>query len=237
MHRRRCLRVTASVGFAVLAGCEGLDDDDTAPTDGRPRSDESGGSSPDDGTPTPSPDPKTRTFSGTGQTETDTFSRQRPGPVAITMSHRGGGNFSIGLLDGNGERDDLLTTVVGRYSGVGLYSLADQQYRLDVEADGEWEVEIRSLPVYDSADDPAGKYGRHYRSYIGPHAFSGGERVTFSADSDGDNTVWLKNKYGERADLVFDETGRVGGASTRVNDSGVGYLDVRSNGTWSIGIE
>ena len=59
------------------------------------------------------------------------------------MLHGGRANFAIWLLDSQGDRISLLVNDIGKYSGEKLVTIDYQDdYILDIKADGEWDITI-----------------------------------------------------------------------------------------------
>lgn len=81
-------------------------------------------------------------LSGVGQQATNKFHLES-GLKIFKMTHSGGGNFAIWLLDSNGNKLGLLVNEIGSFNG----SKAEQipfagDYLLDVMASGSWTVTI-----------------------------------------------------------------------------------------------
>lgn len=240
MRRRRALSL---LGTALLAGCTGGDPSPAGSSGGGGEastptaSPEPTASPTPPPTPTPYPEAETTTFEGTGQTATEYFTPTLPGPTVIATGNQGSGNFAVWILDESGQQVELVANEIGSYTSVDMFALIPgSRYSLDV-AGGDWGIEVRSLPLYERGGSPAGSYGREYASFVGPVEFAGGERVTLSASSGGNVAAWLKDATGANAGLLFNEIGPVQGLSTRISAQGTGYIDVRTNGTWSMEIE
>jgi len=63
--------------------------------------------------------------------------------TVVEATHTNGeSNFQVSLV--GGEFDDLFVNAIGEYDGETAALIDDEgEYTLDVEADGDWEVEIR----------------------------------------------------------------------------------------------
>lgn len=92
----------------------------------------------------PEPEPRELiTLTGTGQ--------QAAGPVelvsglaTVKLKHTGDSNFSIWVLDKNGDNVELLVNEIGSFDGSKAFQVPnDGKYTLDVSADGPWEVTIQ----------------------------------------------------------------------------------------------
>jgi len=234
MNRRAFL---VSAGAAALAGCTGGGTaGDSTSTTTPSTATTTTTTSPPTTTTTAYPDPVTSTLSGTGQTVTESFTPELAGPTVFAFAYQGSSNFAVWLLDDSGSRQDLLANVIGAYSGVRMTGAAGTHY-LEVDTTGPWSVEIRSLPVYETGQSLPVHGGRDYASFVGPVQFPGSARATFSASSQGNNVAWLRDAFGQKADLLFNTIGPQNEISTTVQGSGVGYVGVQSNGTWSLDLE
>jgi hypothetical protein len=89
-----------------------------------------------------------QTFSGSGPDVSPPFALQL-GTARFEMTHSGSSNFAIWLLDGRGERVDLLVNEIGPFSGstaVGVtgepFDASPGVHYLNIGADGTWTVRI-----------------------------------------------------------------------------------------------
>jgi hypothetical protein len=64
------------------------------------------------------------------------------GRANINMTHDGEHNFAVYIYDINLGTRDLLANEIGPYSGSGTIAARDGIYVLDVEADGNWQIQI-----------------------------------------------------------------------------------------------
>ena len=73
------------------------------------------------------------------------------GPVQFTMNHEGASNFIVTLYDANGRYVDLLANEVGAYSGSksvssgGVFGSSPGIHYIDVDADGDWSIEVTEI--------------------------------------------------------------------------------------------
>lgn len=81
----------------------------------------------------------------------------------VTASHDGESNFAISVLDTDNETTgDLMVNTIGAYEGstaFGLHSLGGEPARLQVTADGAWEITVASFadaPVLELPTDGKG---------------------------------------------------------------------------------
>jgi hypothetical protein len=81
-------------------------------------------------------------MTGVGQHATRFFSLKQ-GVATFRMTHNGTSNFAVWLDDVNGKHVDLLANVSGTFNGTKAEDI-DQTgiYLLDIDADGEWKIDI-----------------------------------------------------------------------------------------------
>jgi hypothetical protein len=177
-------------------------------------------------------------LSGNGQTVTDTFQASRF--TTFVFEHNGDSNFIVELInDSTGDSEDILINEIGQVSGAVGTGLPDGDYLLDIDANGEWTIELGEPFA------PEGEWGVPPASIEGESKDVYGEleiddRVTFSAQHDGDSNfvveVYDEMNTGPFADeIVFNEIGQFDG-ETSVQLSGLFYIVVNANGSYTIDI-
>ncbi|MFC7044312.1 hypothetical protein ACFQH6_20655 [Halobacteriaceae archaeon GCM10025711] len=181
----------------------------------------------------PAPDGESYQFSGSGNDVTGEFSTEG-GLVVFDFEHDGSSNFQVQAVSGSGEKTYLVNEI-GTYDGqVALYQ-PPGTYRLDVTADGSWDVDI-TQPRFnqnDIHDLPAQASGKH-AAWFGPYEFDGSAEVTFEIKNDAQAGVWLATHEGEKIDLLHNEIGPYEG-SALVTDKGVGLIIVDTDSAdWRI---
>jgi hypothetical protein len=81
-------------------------------------------------------------LSGKGQSISQ-FLELSSGLMKIEMKHKGESNFSVLLLDGNGDYIDLLANEIGNFEGTKAIGIDSSGiYIMSIEADGEWAINI-----------------------------------------------------------------------------------------------
>lgn len=179
-------------------------------------------------------------LSGNGQEVTDTFSAG-PGLMVAAATHDGDSNFIVELIDDDsGDRADGLFNVIGSFDGVVGVALEQSEYFLDVNADGDWSIDIaepfapqdaiHQLPVEASG---AGQ------DVVGPVSLDG--RATVSGEHAGESNFIVEiieeSASGFRGtEIVFNEIGEFEG-ETSVDFQGTAWIDVSADGDWSLGFE
>ncbi|WP_049888684.1 hypothetical protein [Natronococcus occultus] len=97
-------------------------------------------------------EPETQSFSGSGATVDDGVEIEG-GLTVVDASHSGESNFQVHFV--GGEFDDLFVNEIGSYDGETAALIDAGTYRLDVEADGDWSIEIRQPRASSGGQPPA----------------------------------------------------------------------------------
>lgn len=217
--RRRTTIWLAAAGALVAVGCGGMgassDDDDTGDADG---SDQSSAAEPDDWF-------EEATYTGSGDEVVDLPEGAESG--IITASHDGSAAFILNMLDDNNEVTfDAMITTIGSYEGsqaFGLHSMGNEPTKIEVTADGNWEITIAHLstaPVLELPVDGDGDAVFQYETDAAEWA------VTF--DGDGAFTVNL-------SDDAFGGVLEMGPyEGTVAVSAGSGVLSISGDGAWTI---
>lgn len=183
----------------------------------------------------PAPDGESYAFSGSGNDVTDSFTTGG-GLVVLDFEHDGSSNFQVQAVNSAGDQEYLVNEI-GAYDGqVALY-LPNDEWRLDITADGSWSADV-TQPRFNQQDIkslPAEADGEH-AAWFGPFQFDGSTEVTFTIEGDSQAAVWLANHEGEKIDLLHNEIGPYEGTAL-VTDSGVGLIIVDTDSAdWRIEI-
>jgi hypothetical protein len=250
MKRRKFVQL-ASVGLVTVttAGCVGEnveepeDTDGTTPDTQPPAGDETGGVSEDDGGTTGNneedgsdqreieePDPQE--FSGSGQ-DVVTFTAQG-GMTVLDTQHNGDANFQVEVLDSGGGLVDIPVNVIGDWEGSNAMGLPQGEYAADINADGSWELVVRQPRETEGQSLPVNESGRN-SDVFGPVEFEGLAEVEGEHDGDSNFQVEVLNINGQLIDILFNEIGQFEGATT-FSANGPGYVQVNSEGEWTISI-
>ncbi|WP_245742092.1 hypothetical protein [Natrinema salaciae] len=222
-----------------LAGCTNdAAEDGTEGDDGEEGSDGGGGEEGSDGTgnetddeETPTAGPSQQEFSGNGETLTDDFDIGG-GLTIVDATHDGDGDFEVRLMpqdDGNGT---LFADWTGSYDGRTAWHMTGGTYRLSVVAGGDWEVFVRQ-PRDESGESPPFSFSGSGNDVHGPFEFDGTYRP--SGDYDGDRfIVHFLSSTGDTREFLFHD-GSIGNPSSfEFHDAG--YIEVKSDGEWSVEI-
>jgi hypothetical protein len=86
--------------------------------------------------------PAPLSMTGVGQHATRFFTL-KPGVATFRMTHNGTGNFAVWLDDVNGKHVDLLANKAGTFDGTKAEDIDRTGiYLLDIDADGDWKIDI-----------------------------------------------------------------------------------------------
>ena len=130
MNRRQYLSLAATGAVVGVAGCAG-DEGQQFP---------------------PYPDSESTEFSGEGDTVTDSFELINDGPMILEVRHEGDDRFVAFAIDDEEEtfvQGGPTVQAVGPYRGSSIHNLPLDEYRLEIEADGEWTATVYDLPAYE----------------------------------------------------------------------------------------
>lgn len=176
-----------------------------------------------------------QTFSGSGTSTSEEFELS-PGPILAEFTHDGSSNFIVDLvtLDGESYQDVNISNQIGSVDSSQAASVsADGGYKLNVDADGEWEIALeqpsdpdpQSLPIDDSGEGA---------TYLGPYEFSGPTTIAGSHQGSSNFIVEpIPVDPSKMMTSVFNEIGEFEGETTARID-GVAYLNVLADGEWTL---
>ena len=154
------------------------------------------------------------------------------GLVVVEASHDGSSNFTVHLV--GPDRDHLFVNEIGRYDGETADDLEFGEYALDVEADGSWEVEVRTPWVERGYDLPVDESGTG-ATLLGPYEFEGVQTLTATHDGSSNFIVQVLPEIGW-GELVVNEIGSYDGSST-VRFDEPGWIAVEADGDWTIEVQ
>ncbi|GGW73291.1 hypothetical protein [Streptomyces xantholiticus] len=184
--------------------------------------------------PTPSAEPIT--LSGTGQEVTEPFALT--GGLAVVRSECPSctDDFIVELLDDRRQVQDLVVNRIGSYEGTKGVAASAGDHVLQVNADAPWTVEITQPGDQPAAALPQTWAGSGDRMQ-GP--FEADRVVTVAAANTGDGNfvVTVVDADGRSQDLVFNESGNfAGSAVARMTSEGPYYVNVTSEGEWTLAL-
>ena len=176
-----------------------------------------------------------RRFSGTGKKLTKKFSIEG-GFVTFQMSHQGSSNFAVTLLTAAGEYTELLANVIGDYQGKRAFGVGLDDYRMQVEADGPWKIEVQQ-PLHTSGDLLPTTFSGKADGVAGPfEATSGLVELKMTHKGSANFAVVVYSAFGDYIDLAANEIGNFQGSYGVSVEPGVYVLDVQADGNWKIAL-
>lgn len=173
-------------------------------------------------------------FEGSGAAESASFDLAE-GIVTIEFSHDGESDLRVELLAAGGEGDDraLPTTDANPGSGESIVTIEAGTYRLAVEADGAWSIDLDQPAVHadDLAELPVDVSGTG-SSFVGPLRTDG----TVSVDATHDGTAqFIVDGHGAdgRSEQLINRTGEFD-SSRSYSAGGAVWLNVEADGNWTL---
>lgn len=175
------------------------------------------------------------TLSGKGQKASDKFNLPQ-GLVRFEMTHDGTSNFAIWLLDNQGNKKELLVNEIGKFQGSKAARIEESgDYLLDINADGNWNINIESVPVMASTSNTLSGKGQKATDLF----YLNQGLVKFDMNHDGKSNfaIWLLDDQGNKKELLVNEIGKFQGSkAVRIEESGNYLLDINADGNWNINI-
>lgn len=184
------------------------------------------------------PEPVSIELSGIGQQASQKFTLEN-GLSIFNMTHDGTSNFSIVLMNSDGQRIELLVNEIGEFNGAKAVGIVEKgEYVLDISASGKWTVKIEQLrpTVADAKPRTFTGIGQQ----VSPFIKLDKGLVTFKLKHAGESNfaVLLIDKKGNRKELLVNEIGDFDGSkAVGVSKSDLYLLDVSADGEWLIIIE
>lgn len=177
--------------------------------------------------------PETQSFSGNGQEVRQGVSIQG-GLTVVRATHSGESNFQVSLAN-DSEFNDNFINVIGDFDGAQADLIEEDEYILEINADGNWEIDLEqprsgqgeSLPTSFSGSNP---------DVVGPVQFGGTGVATGEHDGERNFQVQIYPMTGSFEKLVFNEIGSFEGETTYSFDS-IGWVDINADGNWSVELE
>ena len=206
------------VGLAATAGQRGGDTTAAGPAAASVQPSAEGELAGDSGR-----DPFTIRGSGTQVVSLDTaVSRDS----LVTLAHKGSGAFTASSLDADQQRQQLLVSTVGPYSGTTLLT-ADVGHavaQIAIVADGEWSLNVRDVSEAREFVTTVSGRGDDVVRYIGG---AGDLAASFPGDA-----PFVVRRAGRPDRLLFDEVGPF--AARTPLSAGPALLVVSARGPWAL---
>lgn len=177
-------------------------------------------------------------LTGRGDRATKKFNLEE-GLAFWKITHNGRSNFKVHLLDEKGDEVDLPVNQIGRYDGIQAGNIRRAgSYRLQVNADGAWAIEVEQ-PRPDSAPEPPQAFngkGRRVSSFFslkeGAHVFE----VTHQGK--GIFRAQLLDSRGRLIDQVAGVIGSYDGSkAVKIEEPGIYIMTVAADGPWTVSVD
>jgi PKD repeat protein len=182
----------------------------------------------------PPPDPIT--FTGTGDDVTDTFTTEQK-LLKVEFSHDGDSNFIVDLLTEDGEKEELFANEIGPYDASRYFNPPPENYLLDIQADGNWEITIHQSRPDSGEETPVGWTGQGDTASDVMDLQEGLHTFEFSHDGDSNFIVELYDENGDSIALLANEIGSYEGSTAeRIPQDGFYVLDIVADGSWTIDV-
>lgn len=202
-------------------------------------------------TPEPTPEPWPITFEGNGDYLSPEFEAFQ-GVIVLQSSHSGSDNFIVQILSADGGLAALSVNTIGDYSGTrlhtvddrGIFGLTPGMHRVEVSADGPWEIKIDDYLHGRELDVPFTENGTG-DTVIAPISLGSGIFVLDAKHGGSDNfIVTIVSEDGQSQDLLINDIGPYEGQKAiRVQEDaiiglepGIHALEIRADGDWSISV-
>jgi hypothetical protein len=184
-------------------------------------------------------EPEPIILSGNGQEATSKFILEK-GLTIFNMKHDGTSNFAVWLMDSSGRRVDLLVNEIGEFDGSKAIGIENAgQYILDIDANGNWEVEIKQPRPITGSSIPKTITGVGQKVTELFYLNTGLIRFEMKHDGNSNFAIWLLNSEGRRIELLVNEIGHFDGSKAVgiTEPGGLYLLDIAADGNWQVSIE
>lgn len=177
-------------------------------------------------------------LSGTGQQASEKFVLEE-GLSVFKMTHSGGSNFAIELLDGSGDTIELLVNEIGSFQGSKAVRIDDDgEFIMDISANGPWTVKIDQPRPKSAPKAPRTLTGKGQTASEFVQLESG--LTTFKMKHSGSSNfaIVLLDEEGDSVELLVNEIGKFDGSrAIGVPYSGIYIMDIAADGDWAVSID
>lgn len=199
-------------------------------------------------TPSPEPTPKPVIFDGSGAFLTPPFDL-RAGVVLLEAQYDGDSNFIVQMLAEDGSTKYSINAI-GAYKGTRAHQVNDDafaalrpgSYRIQVQADGQWQIEV-TQPQWAGAPPLPLMWSGRGDDVIGPIAIEAGiTPASLTHGGSGNFIVQLVSVDGARSDYIVNEIGQYDGSQAiRAQDNaliglvpGLYVMVIQADGDWTV---
>jgi hypothetical protein len=180
--------------------------------------------------PTPTPPPAPITLSGRGDGVVKVPSALGDSPMLLTASQRGSSNFIVEGLDASNTTVAILVNELGTVTVTRLYNFQGTtgSVNFKITADGPWTLTFKDLSTARTFATTTSGKGDDVVEYTGAVGIA-----TFANHGSSNFIVEEHDPSGGQGNIDVNEIGNWTGTGTI--SGGPVFLDVISDGTWSIG--
>ncbi len=186
----------------------------------------------------PDSEQKTIQLEGHGRQASKKFMLE-PGLSMLTVHHDGDSNIIVRLLDSEGNSIDTLFNQIGAFDGQRGFSIDEPgQYLLDVTADGDWTIAIRQPRPTVGHKLPQTMEGKGFGVTEFIELGKGLNVFKMHHDGEGRFTVKLVDRDGRLIEPLVNVLGKFDGSKpVKIEKPGTYFLNVGSDGNWTIDVE
>ena len=139
------------------------------------------------------------------------------------------------IIDGNGQSVDIPINAIGAYSGTVSEGLKPGHYTLNVTATSPWTITVTQPRNQQDFHLPYVFKNGGGDALIGPFKATGAYRIAATNTGPANFIVNVLDTTGKSQDIPINEIGNYSGSVVESDVTpGSYYLQVSSNGTWSI---
>ncbi|MDQ2049774.1 polysaccharide deacetylase [Natronolimnohabitans sp. A-GB9] len=172
---------------------------------------------------------------GTGETDTEPFDLAE-GIVVGEFTHDGDAAFAASVVPTDGDRDDEALVTEADGDGESMLVVDAGTYRLEVDADGPWSVDLEQPAVHaDDFEEPPLETSGTGSAFVGPLWTDDDLSLAVTHDGDGSFVVDGVGADGSWEQLVNQRGGF--DASRSYAAAGVCWIDIEADGDWSLEID
>lgn len=178
--------------------------------------------------------PEPISLSGTGQQATEEFNLEG-GLSIFKMTHSGGSNFIVYLLDNDGNEIDLLVNKIGVFDGSQALKIRKTgEYLLDISADGQWTVDIEQPRVNEAPNlNSFSGVGQQATELFSTN--KGLMKVEMNHSGSSNFIVYLLDNSGNELELLVNEIGPFDGSkAVRIPKDGIYLFRIEADGEWQV---
>ncbi|MFC4544574.1 polysaccharide deacetylase [Halosolutus amylolyticus] len=174
-------------------------------------------------------------FEGTGTSDSAEFELEESILIG-QFSHDGESEFLVDVTPIDGDLDDeRLVTATGATSGESIMTVDGGRYRLTVEADGPWSIDLDQPAIHsdDLADLPVEASGTG-SGFVGPLWTPDDPSLSVTHDGDG---AFIVDGYGADGswEQIVNKTGAFDNSRSYAA-SGVVWINVEADGNWTLDV-